>query len=389
MKMSIVIVGASQAGLKVAERLRAVGVDDPIVMIGDEPHLPYQRPPLSKKYLLGEIGDEHLMLAQDSLFEKLGVDLRLGRRVTRIETDRDAVILDDGTALPFGTLVLATGSAPRPLKVAGADQLDVHMIRTLDDALRLRALLPSIGSVAVIGGGYIGLEAASALRSAGKDVTIVEMQERLLVRALCPVVSGYLLKLHQSRGVTFKLGVALEKIAPDGAGAHIHLGDGTTLSADVVIAAIGGVANDALASESGIDCNNGIIVDQLGMTSRPNVYAAGDCARFWSKRYGVSVRLESVQNANDQARAVAEVIAGQTVDYDPVPWFWSDQYDTKLQMAGLSQGFDRSEQEGDPESGAFALTYWRDGRMLAVSAINNARAFMMGRRQLERDHSTA
>lgn len=384
MSSNIVIVGAGQAGLKVAETLRDTGVDTPIVMIGDEPTAPYQRPPLSKKYLVDKADDDALALVGEAFYSQAGVDLRLGCRVTAIDTARDAVVLDDGSSLPFAKLVLATGSAPRRLTVAGADRADIHMIRTRADAIGLRERLPLIERVAVVGGGYVGLETAASLRRIGKAVTVLEMEQRLLTRALCPEIAGYLRSLHEAHGVSFRFGTAVSEIVDSTNGCILRLSDGTWLEADAVIAAIGGVPNDQLAAAAGIACNNGIEVDRRGRTSRPNVYAAGDCARFWSKRYDASVRLESVQNANDQARAVAEAIAGRDVDYDPVPWFWSDQYDAKLQMVGLSAGFDKVQREGDPTTGAFALTYYRGGELLAASAINHPRAFMTARRALER-----
>lgn len=379
----IVIAGAGQAGLKVAETLRRSGVDAPIVMIGEEAHLPYQRPPLSKKFLLGEVAPSALLLQSAEFFEKNGIQLVLGRTVTTLDQDGDRITLCDGSAMSFGSLVLATGSAPRMLPIPGADKRGVHVIRSLDDAQRLHDDLGRIERVVIVGAGYVGLEAAASLRSAGKPVTVVEMQDRLLARVACPRISSFLLDYHRQKGVEVLLETGISAIAGEAQVEAVALSNGDEIACDAVIVAIGGVPNQSLAEAAGLTCDDGIVVDSCGRTARENVYAAGDCTRFFSQRYGRAIRLESVQNANDQARTVADAIAGKEVNYDPVPWFWSDQYDIKLQMVGLADDYDDVTVDGDPAAASFAVTYHKDGKPLAVAAINMPRAYMLGRRTLE------
>lgn len=385
----IVIVGAGQAGLKVAETLRRNGVEGKIVLVGDEPHPPYQRPPLSKKFLLGEVAPSALLLQQPEFFEKNGIELVLGRTVVLVDKSADRITFADGYALDFGKLVFATGSAPRMLPMPGADKRGVHVIRSWNDAQRLHDELPRIENVVIVGAGYVGLEAAASLRSSGKSVTVVEMQDRLLARVACPKISGFLLDAHTAQGVEFLFQTGVTGLEGNPRVRGVTLSSGEQIPADAVIVAIGGVPNQSLAKAAGLPCNDGIVVDSQGRTARANVFATGDCTRFPSRRYGRMLRLESVQNANDQSRAVADTICGKAVDYDPVPWFWSDQYTFKLQMAGLSDGYDETTVEGDPCGGTLAITYMKNGEPIAVATINMARAYMMGRRALEAQANAA
>lgn len=382
----VVIVGAGQAGLKVAETLRKLGDTRPLRLVGDEPHLPYQRPPLSKKYLLGDGDRDGLWLQQTAYFEQHGIEFRAETKVAAIcPNQREVtVMLRDQTEerLAFGTLVLATGSSPRMLPIPGADLNGVVVIRSIDDADHARSLLEKAQRVVIVGGGYIGLEAAASMRELGKHVTIVETEDRLLKRVACPDLSAYFLSLHQGRGVDVRLGQRVERVLGQSSVEAVGLGDGTELKADLVVMAAGGVPNEQLARDAGLACDNGVVVDRTGATSAAWVFAAGDCASFPSARYDRHIRLESVQNAIDQAKAVAEAIQGQVVNYDPVPWFWSDQYDRKLQIVGLSDGYDRSEIDGDISSGRFAIQYFLDSKLLACTAVNMPKPYMLARRAL-------
>ncbi len=394
MSEPIVIIGAGQAGAKAAETLRRLGVDTPIVMYGDEGHLPYQRPPLSKKFFTGEMPENQLLLLQPEFYDKAGIEVVTGKRAVRLDPDHRSVEFADGTHAPFSKLLIATGSSARRLPVPGADRKGVFALRSISDVMAMREHLPGASRVVVVGAGYLGLEAASVMAGLGKDVVVLEAEDRILARVAGIAVSDYLAGLHAARGVGIRTRVRVSEIT----GAEINgtqrvggvrLADGETLAADLVLCAVGGVANDGLAMASGLPVEDGVVVDATGATCRPGVYAAGDCARFPSRRYGRSIRLESVQNANDQARAVAEHMAGAGRDYDPVPWFWSDQFETKLQIAGLGQGHDKTVIEGDPDSHAFSVSYFRDGRLIAVDAINDGKAYMRARRALADDGTEA
>ena len=381
MSAPIIIVGAGQAGVRAAETLRKFGYDGGIRLIGDEPHPPYQRPPLSKKFLLGEMSEDQLWLQGDAFFVQNAVELTVNTRVGTIDPRAKRVMLADGTELDYHKLILTTGSHARLLPVPGADLPGVHTLRTIADVLHLREAVAGTARIAIIGGGYIGLEVAAVMREQGKAVVVLEGEDRLLKRAMSPLMAEFFLKLHLRHGAEVRLGEKVVRLVGQGRVAAVELDHGEHIAADLVLVAVGGRANDTLAMEAGLPCHDGIVVDEHGAAA-PDVYAAGDCARFPSRRYGRLVRLESVQNANDQARAVAQAIAGTAEVYDPVPWFWSDQYDVKLQIAGLAQGFDSFITEGDPESGSFSVSYFLGKHLLAVDAVNAPRAHMLARRQL-------
>ncbi len=384
MSEPIVIVGAGQAGAKAAETLRKLGVETPIVIYGDEAHLPYQRPPLSKKFLTGQMPESGLLLQPAQFYDKEGIEVVTGKRAVRIDCGRRRVEFSDGGEAAFSKLLIATGSSARQLPVRGCEHAGVFALRTIGDVFKMRKHLPAATRVVVVGAGYLGLEAASVMSTLGKDVVVLEAEERILARVAGVTISDYLTGLHASRGVTIRTNARIGGITGSGNGriTGVELMNGEKLAADIVLSAVGGIANDDLARNSGLPTTDGILVDATGSTGAPNVYAAGDCARFHSRRYNRWIRLESVQNANDQARAVAEHIAAAGTDYDPVPWFWSDQYETKLQIAGLGQDHDRAVVAGDPEAHQFSVSYFRDGRLLAVDAINDGRAYMHARRSL-------
>jgi len=375
----VVVIGAGQAGASLVTRLRAQGFDGAITLIGDEPVPPYQRPPLSKKYLLGEMALERLYLRPGAAYAEAGIELRTGTQATAIDRAAREVVMGD-ERLGYDMLVLATGSRPRRLPAAiGGDLQGVHVVRTLAD---VDAMVPGVVSgarVLIVGGGYIGLEAAAVAASRGMQVTLVEMADRILQRVAAPETSDYFRALHARHGVDIREGVGLERLTGEGQVQAALLSDGTELDVDMVIVGVGIVPDTALAEDAGLATDNGIAVDAQGRTSDPAIWAAGDCASF---PYGSGrLRLESVPNAIDMADCVADNIMGKGRDYVPKPWFWSDQYDVKLQIAGLGTGHDRIVTRG--AGAAVSFWYYAGDRLLAVDAMNDPRAYMVGKRLIE------
>jgi len=381
MQESIDIVGARQAGAQVAQSLRAEGHEGPIRLIGEEPHLPYQRPPLSKKYLAGEVGAEGLYLRPPAFYTTNNIDMIPDTRVMAIDRAAKRLRLENGDSLDYGRLVLATGTRPRKVSLPGSDLPGVVMLRGILDVDAIRQKLEAAKQVVIVGAGYIGLEVAAVAAGLGKSVTVVEAQDRPMKRVVSPEVSEYFSDLHRSKGITLMLETGVDAVTggPDGV-EGVSLSSGETLPADLVLVAVGAEPNDELASEAGLETDNGILVDGAGQTSDEFIYAAGDCTRFFSNRYGRSVRMESVQNAIDQAKAVASALRGHEVDYDPLPWFWSDQHETKLQIAGLSDGYDKTILTGSPKDHKFYVAYLKSDQLIAVDSINSPRSHMMARR---------
>ncbi|MEQ8400984.1 MAG: FAD-dependent oxidoreductase [Roseitalea porphyridii] len=382
----IIIVGAGQAGVKAAETLRAKRCSDPIVMIGDEPWLPYQRPPLSKAFLQGKTDDERLFLKSADWFDTADVALMAGVRATGFDTTQRTLALDDGRTLAYSKLLLATGTRARTLPLPGSNLDGVVTLRGLDDSKRIRDRLRRARRVVIVGGGFVGMEVAAAVRAMdgapGRHVTVVEAQSRILKRAVAPALSDYLHRLHTSNGVEILTDTGVARFAGDGRVDRVELADGTGLSADLVLLSAGAQPEIDLAASAGLKIDRGIVVDTACRTSASRVFAAGDCTVFDSRRYGKRIGLESVQNACDQAKHAAGAMLGEPVEYDPVPWFWSDQYDVKLQIAGLSEGFDRLETVGEPETGRFTVRYFAGSALLAADSINDARGHMMARRDI-------
>jgi len=376
----VVIVGAGQAGAACAAKLRASGFDGAVTIIGEEPAPPYQRPPLSKAYLLGEMEEERLWLRSADFYADQGIALRLGAKVDAIDVAARRVTVG-GDAVAYDDLVLTTGSVPRRLPAAvGGDLGGVHTVRTLADVDAMRGEFVAGRRLVIVGGGYIGLEAAAVGAKLGLDVTVLEMAPRILQRVAAPETSDYFRALHQAHGVKILESTGLERLLGEGRVSGVRLADGRELPADFVIAGVGIVPATALAEAAGIAVENGIACDAYGRTSDPHVWAAGDCASFLWK--GGRLRLESVGNAIDMAECVAENICGAGRVYEAKPWFWSDQYDCKLQIAGLNTGYDRIVTRAG-EGGAVSFWYYRGAELLAVDAMNDSRAYMVGKRLIE------
>jgi 3-phenylpropionate/trans-cinnamate dioxygenase ferredoxin reductase subunit len=382
----VVVIGAGQAGSSCVAKLRNSGFEGKITLIGAETVPPYQRPPLSKAYLLGDMALERLYLRPESFYADHGIDLMLGTTVDSIDPAAQTVRVNGGD-MAYDDLVLTTGSFPRRLPAhIGGDLAGVHVVRDLSDVDTMGPRFTKGARVLIVGGGYIGLEAASVAAKLGLQVTLVEMGDRILQRVAAPQTSDFFRALHEAHGVTIREGVGLEGLTGDTHVTGAELSDGTTLDVDFVIVGVGIGAATALADAAGIVNDNGIMTDSHGRTSAPHVWAAGDCASFPYR--GGRIRLESVPNAIDQAELVAENIMGADKEYVAKPWFWSDQYDVKLQIAGLNMGYDRViTRRSDADSVAF--WYYRGDELLAVDAMNDPRGFMIGRRLIEAGKSPA
>ncbi|MCV6548177.1 MAG: FAD-dependent oxidoreductase [Cohaesibacter sp.] len=384
----IVIIGAGQAGFSAASGLRKQGFKGEIDLIGDELHLPYQRPPLSKKYLLGEMSADRLTFRDQAFFDQEKITLHLGKSVTALDRAEKCLSLDDGQRLSYDRLILTTGSRARALPDSLGAMIEperLFTIRNLADIDRMQQRFQAGAHLLVLGGGYIGLEAAAVARQMGLTVTLVEMQERLLARVTSPQTSDYFANLHKAQGVDLRLGVALIGLEQNEDGLIATLGNEESLNCDLVVAGIGGLANCELAQQAGLSVSDGIVVDDYGRTSDEAIFAAGDCCQL--PYQGRSLRLESVQNAIDQATMVAKTIMGGTEPYCPSPWFWSDQYDVKLQIAGLFDGYDLLVTRPGKDERSCSHWYYRKGGLICVESINDPRAYMMGKRWLEKGQS--
>jgi 3-phenylpropionate/trans-cinnamate dioxygenase ferredoxin reductase subunit len=387
--MSVVIIGAGQAAAQLAASLRQGGFTGAIRMIGDEPYAPYQRPPLSKKFLSERPPAETLYFRADNFWREHDVTLDVGMHVEAIDRAARHVELADGRVAGYDTLVLATGTRARDLPVPGAHLDGIFSLRKIDDVRRLRAPLDEAKRVVIVGGGYIGLEVAAVVRGEGREVAVLEAEERVMKRVTSPVISNFMQDFHRLRGVDIRVGARLAAVEGEGRVRQVRLADGATLPADLVLMAVGARPNDDLASAAELACQDGVVVDAHGATADPAIHAAGDCTRFPSRRYGRALRLECVQNAIDQAKAVAAAVLGKPQLYDPVPWFWSDQYELKLQMAGLSEGYDDAQTVGDVAAAHFSVEYRKGGRLIAVDAVNDGRAYMGGRKRIAQETESA
>ncbi|MDG1449795.1 MAG: FAD/NAD(P)-binding oxidoreductase [Ascidiaceihabitans sp.] len=375
----VVVVGAGQAGSSCVAKLRNSGFEGQITLIGEEPVPPYQRPPLSKAYLLGDMALERMFLRPETFYSENNIELRMSTRVDAINASEQTVVIGDET-LNYDDLVLTTGSTPNHLPASIGGALDgVFVVRDLADVDAMAAQFVEGAKVLIVGGGYIGLEAASVASKLGLQVTLVEMAERILQRVAAPETSDYFRKLHSSHGVDLREGIGLDRLLGEDAVEGARLTDGTELDVDFVIVGVGIAPASGLAIAAELIIENGIKVDAHGRTSDPHIWAAGDCASFPYRE--TRIRLESVPNAIDQAEVVAENIMGAAKDYVAKPWFWSDQYDVKLQIAGLNTGYDRvvTRRTGD----AVSFWYYAGATLLAVDAANDPRGYMIGKRLIE------
>jgi 3-phenylpropionate/trans-cinnamate dioxygenase ferredoxin reductase subunit len=378
----IVIVGAGHAGAQTAVALRQQKFEGSIALIGDEAFPPYERPPLSKEYLAGDKTFDRILIRPEAFWASKEIDLQLGRRVVAVDAQAHQIRFESGEVMGYGKLIWATGGAPRRLTCAGADAQNVFVVRARSDVDSLMIALPSIERVAVIGGGYIGLEAAAVLRKLGKEVLLLEMQDRVLARVAGPEISAFYEKTHRENGVDLRTSTALECIeVKDGSAAGVRLADGTVIDAQAVIVGIGIIPAVEPLLEAGAEGGNGVRVDEHCRTSLPDVFAIGDCAEH-KNGYArdAMIRLESVQNANDQASVVAKTIMGKEAAYDAIPWFWSNQYDLKLQTAGLSTGYTHTVLRGTPDDGSFSVVYLRDGTVIALDCVNAMKDYVQGRK---------
>lgn len=380
----VLVVGACQAGVQVAVSLRELGHAGPVTLVGAEPHTPYQRPPLSKAYLSGAATAATLALRTDDFYTSHDIDLVRGERVVRIDLAQGAAETDAGRSIGFDRLALTTGARVLRLPVPGAELPSVLYLRDLADADRLAELLPAARSVVVVGGGFIGLEVAAVCRGVGKEVTVVEMTPRLVARAVAPCVSEFYQHAHERRGTRFALGRTVVEIEGQQDVTGVRLDDGSVLAADLVLVGIGVRPRVELAEQMGIEIRDGaVVVDEYARTSDPRVVAAGDCTLLPHPLTSeVMVRLESVQNAVDQAKAAAATLVGSPQPYRAVPWFWSNQDTLMLQIAGLSTGYDDVVLRGDPDTERFSALYYRDDRLIAIDSVNRPPEYMFVRRLL-------
>jgi 3-phenylpropionate/trans-cinnamate dioxygenase ferredoxin reductase subunit len=375
-----IIIGAGQAGAQAAASLRQAGFPGDIVLIGEEREPPYQRPPLSKAFLQGELAADRLALRPPAFYDQQRIELRLGVRIAAIDRAKREIETADGERLAYDSLLLATGAPPRRLVCPGADLPGIHYLRTLADSRALQPVLRGRRRIAVIGAGYIGLEVAASARKAGAAVTVIEMAERALARVAGAEISDHFAFVHRAHGVTLRFGAAVEGFNGGGGVESAALTTGEVVPCDAVVVGIGAAPATGLAKAAGLAIDNGIATDSQARTSDPAIFAAGDCASHPSLLYGRRIRLESAPNAIEQGKIAGANMAGGNVAYDAVPWFWSDQYDVKLQTAGVSDGADRRVVRGAPRQGRFSVWYLKEERLIAVDAVNDPAAFLASKK---------
>jgi 3-phenylpropionate/trans-cinnamate dioxygenase ferredoxin reductase subunit len=385
MNSTLVVVGASYAGVQLAASARELGFDGRIVLLGDEPDAPYQRPPLSKGFLTGSFAEQRLPLRSQAFFDEEKIEWMPSTRATHIDRERREIELHDGSRIAYHHVALTTGARVRKLDCPGATLGAVHYLRDLRDARRLAQTARTARRAVVIGGGYIGLEAAASLRQQGLEVTVVETEPRLLARVASPWLSGFMLGAHTEHGVAFEFGRKVVALHDADGSVSVELDDGVRLICDLVVVGIGVVPNTELAADCGLNVAGGVVVDACARTSDPSIVAAGDCASFvphWAPPGTHACRIESVQNANDMAKTAAATVVGRSEPYRALPWFWSDQYDLKLQMAGVNAGFTDYAMRGFVEDKRFSLFYFRDDKLIAVDSINRPQDHMFARKLL-------
>jgi 3-phenylpropionate/trans-cinnamate dioxygenase ferredoxin reductase component len=377
---TIVVVGGGQAGAQAIDTLRREGFTGRLLLIGDEPELPYQRPPLSKKYLSGELTADRLPFRHRAFYEEHRVELRLGLQAVALDPRARRLELADGEVLSYDRLLLALGSGVRRLTCPGADLPGVHYLRTVADVTPIRAAIKLGSRVVIIGGGYIGLETAATCRHMGCEVSVLELADRVMNRVVAPCVSQFFEQEHRAQGIQILCNTRVTRLEGAKCVERAVCADGTEIAADLVIVGVGAIATTALASAAGLACDNGIIVDEYCRTQDEAIFAAGDCSNHPSLRFGRRVRIESVDNAFEQAKSAALNMLDRKVAHDRVPWFWSDQYDSKLLIAGLSEDYDRQVLRGDPATRSFSVCYLKGSELIAVEAINHSKDYMAGRK---------
>ncbi len=378
MSQNIVIIGAGQAAIQAIQSLRAEGFSGPITLVGEEAYPPYQRPPLSKAYLLGQLERPRLFLKSDAYYGEAGVELLVNTTARAIDRAAKTVELSDGRKLPYDKLLLTTGARVRKLRSPGADLPGIFYLKSIADVDALQAAFLPGKRIAIVGAGYIGLEVAAVGAKRGLDVTVFEAMDRVMARAVSPALSDFFAAEHVKAGVKLKLNTGVEGFEGNGKVERIIAG-GQAHEVDLVLVGIGVIANDELARDAGLAATDGIVVDRNAMTSDSAIFAAGDCTRHYG-REGVELRLECVQNAIDQAKHAALAMTGKPKDYSEVPWFWSDQYDLKLQIAGLARPTDSLVARGDPGLRKFSVFHLRDGKIAAVEAVNAPQDYMIGKK---------
>ena len=376
----IVVIGSGQAAIQTVMSLKRNEFTGSIKVIGEEDHLPYQRPPLSKDFLLEEYKPERVSLKKKEFYEENGVDLILGKRAESIDTILKEITLSDENKIRYDQLVIATGSRVRKLNAPGSDKKGIYYLRDLDDANALKQRLKKNKKMVIVGAGYIGLEVASVAASLGVEVTVIEMANRVMNRTVDPMISSYYQKLHESHGVKIHLDNGLKAFEGDDSVNAVLCSDGLMLEAELVVIGAGVLPNQEIAIEAGLECNNGIMVNEFGETSTAHVYACGDCTNHPNKGLNTRLRLESVHNAMEQSKTVANTIMGNKEPYDQVPWFWSDQYDHKLQLVGISGDHDEVVMRGLESEQKFLLFYLKNSELIAVNAINSSKEFLICRK---------
>lgn len=380
----VLIVGAGHGGAQAAIALRQGKFTGSIAILGDEPELPYERPPLSKEYLAGDKSFDRILIRQPAFWEERQVTMLPGRRVVAVDPAAHRVTTADGAEIGYGKLIWAAGGHARRLSCQGHDLIGVHTVRTRADADRMIAELPDVTNAVVIGGGFIGLEAAAVLAKFGKQVVLLEALDRVMARVAGPELSNFYQEEHRAHGVDVRLGVAVTAIEGEGKVTGVRLADGSVVPADLVVVGIGIVPAVEPLIAAGAEGGNGVRIDAQCRTSLPDIFAVGDCA-LHANRFadGAAVRLESVQNATDQASVAAKTILGEDVAYDATPWFWSNQYDLKLQTIGLSIGYDQAVVRGDPATRSFSVVHLKQGKVIALDCVNATKDYVQGRKLVE------
>ncbi len=379
MNPTIMIIGGGQAGAQAVDTLRREGFADRLVLACDEPLVPYQRPPLSKKYLSGELAADRLPIRHRAFYDEHRTELMLGARAVRLVPAQRRVVMTDGAELAYDQLLLCVGARPRTLTCRGADLAGIHYLRNVADAAAIRGDIRPGARAVIVGGGYIGLETAATCRALGCEVTVLEMGDRIMNRVVAPEVSAFFAREHRARGVGIVCNARVVEIQGSGRVERVICAGGGSYAADLIIAGVGAVPLTDLARDAGLACDDGIVVDEYCRTSEPAIFAAGDCTNHPSPHYGRRVRLESVDNAFEQAKAAALNILEKRIAYDRVPWFWSDQFDNKLLIVGLSAGHDEVIRRSGAESRSFSICYLKNRELLALEAVNASKDYMAAR----------